>query len=80
MSFRITTIHAFTCVGEDDEEGVIAFHTPMGWMPMVAADLTRLDQLRPMAKKIAEEKGKVVVLKRFSQIEVIETYGAPEGG
>ena len=49
--FRITSITAFTTIGPDDEEGVMAFMTPSGtWMPMIAADSHRVDDLREIAK------------------------------
>jgi hypothetical protein len=48
--FRITEITAFTTIGEDDEEGVVAFMGDGVWMPMIAADITRLTQLRQHAE------------------------------
>ena len=48
--FRITEITAFTKIGPDDEEGVCAFLGPDGmWMPMIAADPHRVDDLRAIA-------------------------------
>lgn len=72
MSFRITEIHAFLAVGDDDEEGIIGAHTAMGWVPFVAADKTRLNILRPHAENIAKDTGKKVKLVRFSVREDLE--------
>jgi hypothetical protein len=44
-------------------------------MPLIAADKTRLDQLRPLAKQVGEAAGKRVVLKRFKLVEVEEIIG-----
>jgi hypothetical protein len=67
--FRITEITAFTVIGPDDEEGVCAFLSPDGiWMPMVAADITRLTQLRDRAEMFRAE-GIEVRERRFIQEE-----------
>lgn len=48
--FRIETITAFTTIGDDDEEGVLAFLGKDGfWIPMVAANPERLEDLRRIA-------------------------------
>lgn len=66
--FRITEITAFTAIDNDDEEGICAFMSPDGmWMPMVAADITRLTQLRDQAE-----------LFRASGVEIRERRFIPE--
>lgn len=71
---RIDTIWAFVSVDPDDgNEGVCAFHTGEGWMPMIAADIARLDQIRPIAQKIARDRQQAVKLVRFSQRTEEET-------
>lgn len=72
MSFRIETIHAFVAVDDDDEEGLTGFMSESGWMPMVAADPTRLESLRPIAQQIAAASGATIKLVRFSQREELE--------
>lgn len=64
--FRITNLWAFTQVGADDQEGICAFMTDRGWMPMIASDRVRLDQLRPIAQQIAKKTGRVVKLVQVS--------------
>jgi hypothetical protein len=73
MSFRITEIWAFTSIDpKDDEEGIIGLRTPEGWVPMVAADKTRLLQLRHKAEEVAAITGRPVHLTRFSVREDVE--------
>jgi hypothetical protein len=66
---------AFVAV-EDDGEGICGFLMPDGkWVPLVGADMERIDALRPIAKEIAEQSGKTIRLIHFStrrELEVIE--------
>ena len=71
--FRITTIHAFTTIGEDGDEGIPAILLDGTWMPMVCADKARLDSMRPQAQAIATRTGKSIKLVRFSVRSDIET-------
>ena len=64
---KITEIFAF--VAEDsrpDDEGITAVQVGHTWMPMVGADMARVDSLRPVAAKIARRTGKPVKLLRFT--------------
>ena len=70
--FRITSITAYTAIGADDEEGVCAFLTPTGWMPMVAADDVRLVELRRHAQDVATMTGRPITVRRFDVGEVVE--------
>lgn len=59
----------------DNTEGVIAFMTKEGWMPMVGADMRRVGFLMPRAQEVANATGRPVQLVKFSlreEIEVIE--------
>lgn len=73
---RIEQMYAF--VAEDsgpDDEGLIGMNTPQGWMPLVGANLVRVESLKPIAKAIARQLGKPVKLLHFErrkEIEVIE--------
>jgi hypothetical protein len=45
---------AFISEESPGNEGVMAFKAPNGlWWPMVGADMARVEQLRPIADKIA---------------------------
>lgn len=52
--FRITSITAFTTIGKDNEEGVMAFRDEAQgvWMPMIAADEHRVNDLRRIAEAL----------------------------
>lgn len=64
--FKIETITAFIAVDDDGTEGVVGTMTPMGMMPMIAADEDRLKSLEPKAQVIATETKKTITLARFS--------------
>lgn len=51
---KITELYAFVSIGSGpNDEGIIGFRTDGGtWMPMVGADMTRINQLKPMADRI----------------------------
>lgn len=70
---RIEQIFAF--IIEDtgpDDEGIIVMNTPLGWMPLVGADMARIDSLRHMAQLAAKRIGKKVKLLCFSERKEIE--------
>lgn len=73
--FVIDSIQAFIAVGEDGDEGIIGAMMSNGmWMPFVAADMTRLLELKPKAIAIGKATGKVVKLARFMVREDVETF------
>lgn len=70
---RIEEMYAF--VTEDsgpDDEGIIGMDTAMGWMPLVGADMKRIESLRPIAKRISQELGKTIKLLHFVTREDLE--------
>lgn len=69
--FRITTIHAILGIDAEDEEGIPAWITPDGPMPLIASDHVRLDQLKVMAQQIADNTGMNFKIVRFSVREDI---------
>jgi len=69
----ITEVSLFISMDDDGDEGIPAWLGPGGvWMPLLAADRTRLDDLRPMAQEIATASGRAVRLVRFTGMEEIE--------
>lgn len=72
MAFRIEEVWAFAAVGEDGEEGIIGEATYLGWVPFVAADRERLEQLKPRAQAIATKLGCTVRLIRLHQRTDVE--------
>lgn len=69
--FRITTIHAITAIGDDDEEGIPAYILPIGPTPLIAADEKRLEQIKAMAQQVADASGMNFKIVRFSVREDI---------
>lgn len=73
---KITEIYVFASVDEGGE-GVVGMTLPVNgretFMPFVCADKTRMEQLKPIAKKIAQESGKTIKLLKFKQRKEIET-------
>ena len=64
---KITELYAFVSIGsEPDDEGIMAFQTDDGiWMPMIGADMTRVNQLKPPADRISKTTGKPYKILRF---------------
>ena len=80
MPFHIDEIFAFLATEADGEEGVIGWHIPNhGWMPLVAADVKRVESLRPIAQEVANATGRRITLARFHLRQDVETLTA-EGG
>jgi len=71
-TFKIQEIWAYILSGNQGE-GIIGEKTNFGWVPLVAADVSRLKSLRPIAKNIAKNTKKEVKLVKFSVREDIET-------
>lgn len=74
---RIEQMYAFVMLDPaDNTEGIPAFQGPDGMMmPMVGADMERVEQLRPIAEQMARVSGGKVTLCRFevrTELEVIE--------
>jgi|SRR6266849_5113092 len=75
---HIDEIFMFISVDDDGNEGVCAFQTASGMMPMIGADLDRIESLRPIAKQLAgiqEYTGKKIRLVKFKvreEMEIIE--------
>jgi len=65
---KIDEMFAFVSYSKDDpeDEGVIAFESPgHSWIPMVGADMDRVESLKPLAKEIMQKTGILCKLKRF---------------
>jgi hypothetical protein len=62
---RITELYAFLAEEAPGEEGVMAFWTGETWMPMIGADMTRVESLLPLAEAISRATGKPSRVRRF---------------
>lgn len=65
--FRVTEMHAIMAVDpQDDSEGIPAFMTPDGPMPMIASDRVRLGLLIEMAQQVADARKMNFKIVKFS--------------
>ena len=67
---KIEEMYAF--IAEDkgpDDEGIVGFMAGTGWLPMVGADMARVESLKPIARGIANATGTKIKLLRFTQRE-----------
>ncbi|MBA7593759.1 hypothetical protein ES703_00692 [subsurface metagenome] len=67
---RIEEMYAF--VAEDsgpDDEGVVAMSAGGVMLPLVGADIARVESLRPIARDISAQTGKKIKLLHFTQRE-----------
>lgn len=69
----IDEMFAFISVDEYGE-GLVGTLTRTGWMPLVGADMSRVDSLRKMAQQVARDSGRDVKLVRFSNRTELETF------
>jgi len=70
---KIETIFAFIAIDKaPDDEGIVAMRVGIQWMPMVGADLKRMESLKPLALKIAKETGQKITLAKFKVREDVE--------
>lgn len=70
---KITELYAWVVADTGpDDEGVPAFTTSQGALPMMGADMERAVSLRPMAVNVAQQLGRPVKLIRSTGIEIVE--------
>jgi len=76
MNFRITTLWAFTTIGDDGDEGIVGFlDSEARWVPLIASDRVRLDQYVGIARSIATKTGKTIKLSKYGgrlDLEIIK--------
>lgn len=66
--FYIGEIYMFISEDEKGNEGVCAFRSPEGWVPMIACDEDRFNQLLGKAKVMAKDGSpQKIKLVKFSQ-------------
>ena len=70
---RIEEMYAFVAEASGpDDEGIISMSTDFGWLPLVGADMARVNSLRPIARGIGRQIGKKVTLVYFSNRQDLE--------
>lgn len=71
--FKITEMFAFIATEKDGTEGILGFQTDNGvMMPLVGADMDRVDSVKGFAKLIGQHAGCNVTLAKFSIRENLE--------
>lgn len=70
--FRISELFCFAVIDDDDIEGVPAIQTATGAMPLVGADMDRVESLKVVARALQVASGKKVRLYRFTGKQEIE--------
>ena len=81
MELKIEELYAFIATDENGQEGICAFQIESGlWMPMVGADLKRVDSLRPIAKAIHKATGRQIAVCKFTNRQHLEMIGAKRKG
>jgi hypothetical protein len=69
---RIDQMFAFTAIDPiDNIEGVVSVTIGGTAMPLVGADMERIQSLRPLASEVARRLKQKITLKRFSEVSVI---------
>lgn len=70
---KINEIYAFIAVGTDpSDEGIVAWKFGDSWVPLVGADMARIESLRPLAQNLARTVDKSIILTKFSLREDLE--------
>ena len=66
-NFKITKVTAFVAIDpKDGDEGVMAFLSDGGWMPLICADEARIESMVPIAEDISARTGKQYQIIQFS--------------
>lgn len=73
---NISEVWAYVSVDTtDNTEGIMAFETSTGWMPMLAADLARLIHLESMVQEMVDKSGipaRLIKLSNRTDVKLIE--------
>jgi hypothetical protein len=75
----IEEMFAFCAEEKEGDEGVIGFLSiKKQWIPMVGADMNRVNDLLQIAMEIGAEQNLTVVLKRFALIDTTTIFTKKE--
>ena len=69
---KIGELFAFIAEEGPEDEGIVAMMVGDKWMPMLGADMKRIESLRPIAQKIATIHGQKIILAKFTTRTNIE--------
>lgn len=65
---KIDELYAFIAVDKDGE-GVMAFKEGGIWIPMIGADMERVDSLKPFADHLSKKSGIPYEIRRFKRVD-----------
>jgi hypothetical protein len=69
-NFTITKVTAFVAIDpKNGDEGVMAFKSDTGWMPLICADEERTRHMLPIAEQISSATGQKYRIIQFSTRE-----------
>jgi len=71
---KIEEMYAFCAEEAPGDEGVMGFHDGQTWVPLVGADMARVDSLTKMAIDVGILAGMKVVLKKFKLVSEEVVY------
>lgn len=74
---KIERLFAWVAEDEDGGEGIIGGPVPgiAGLVPMIGADLARMQSYRPTVELLAKVSGQKLTLKQFSTVTILEEIG-----
>lgn len=72
MSRVIDQMYAFIAVDDDGDEGIIARESGLMLLPLVGADMARVNSLKNFVLTDQDCAGRKITLVRFSQREVLQ--------
>jgi|1185.fasta_scaffold2021842_2 hypothetical protein len=79
MPDRINVVYAFIAIDKDGSEGIPAFVAENNLvMPLLGADLDRVETLRPIAEDIAVTKNLIITLAKFEHRTDLEIFPASD--
>jgi len=64
---------AFVAEEAPGDEGIVAEYRGGMWLPMVGADMARVESLRPLAQSVARSTGLKIKLVRFEKRVELES-------
>lgn len=71
--FKISGVYVCIVTEKDGTEGVPAAYLNGSWMPLIAADQKRLEQIYQIAEGIAQTKNVAIEVRRYSHYHVVKT-------
>lgn len=76
MGNKIEGLWCFISVDEEGNEGLIAQLVDDMWVPFICADKTRMEELLPIARRIARIAGMTIELRYFGRGTTMEVIHA----